>query len=103
MSERFIKYIPSDKAAWFRQHHTALYLLLSLAVERARWADDCNDGWNDDSDGRITPHSLVELPPVMGVEIPVSWGVEIPGMVEVSRLAGRLTDTSQIGNGKAIL
>ena len=37
MSERFIKYLPNEKAAWLRQHHTALYLLISLAIERARW------------------------------------------------------------------
>lgn len=37
MAERFIKYLPNDKAAWLRKHHTALYLLLSLAVERVRW------------------------------------------------------------------
>lgn len=36
----FIKYIPSEKAAWLRQHHTTVYLLLSLAVERARWEKD---------------------------------------------------------------
>lgn len=39
MSERFIKYLPNEKAAWLRKHHTALYLLLSLAVERARWSN----------------------------------------------------------------
>lgn len=44
MPERFIKYIPSEKAKWLRKHHTALYLLLSLAVEQARWSDDHNDG-----------------------------------------------------------
>lgn len=44
MSERFIKYIPSEKSKWLRKHHTALYLLLSLAIEQARWSDDHNDG-----------------------------------------------------------
>jgi hypothetical protein len=37
MSESFIKYIANDKAKWLREKHTALYLLLSLAVERVRW------------------------------------------------------------------
>jgi hypothetical protein len=36
-SKNFIKYIPSEKSSWLRKNHTALYLLLSLAAERARW------------------------------------------------------------------
>ena len=34
--QRFIKYIPSDKAAWLRQYHPNAFLLLSLIAERAR-------------------------------------------------------------------
>ncbi len=37
MSERFIKFIPNEKSAWLREHHTPLFLLLSLAIERAHW------------------------------------------------------------------
>lgn len=37
MSDRFIKYIPSEFTSFLRQYHTPLYLLLSLAAERARF------------------------------------------------------------------
>lgn len=40
MSQRFIKYLPNEKASWLRQHHTPLYLLLTLAMERARWHNE---------------------------------------------------------------
>lgn len=38
-NQQFIKYIPSEKSAWLRANHTSLYLLLTLAVERARWQE----------------------------------------------------------------
>lgn len=42
---RFIKYIPSEKSSWLRQFHTSLFLLLSLAVERAkRTNEECSLG-----------------------------------------------------------
>jgi hypothetical protein len=39
-SKKFIKYIPSEKSAWLRSYHTSVYLLLSLAIERARWEEN---------------------------------------------------------------
>ena len=44
MSERFIKYIPSEKSAWLRKHYPSVFLLLSLAIEQARWSEDILDG-----------------------------------------------------------
>lgn len=36
MSDRFIKYIPSQKVSWLRENHPNAFLLLSLIAERAR-------------------------------------------------------------------
>lgn len=43
-AQRFIKYIPSDKAAWLRENHPNAYLLLSLIAERARRTPGHIDG-----------------------------------------------------------
>ena len=37
MSEHFRMYIPNAQSAIFREHHTALFLLLSYAVENVHW------------------------------------------------------------------
>ena len=40
MADYFIKYIPSDDSKLIRKKHPALYLLLSLAIERVRWQEE---------------------------------------------------------------
>jgi len=44
MSERFIKYIPSEKADWLRKHYRNAFALLSLIAENARRTSDHLDG-----------------------------------------------------------
>ena len=44
MSERFIKYIPSEKASWLRQNYPNAFLLLSYIAENARRYADKEDG-----------------------------------------------------------
>lgn len=44
MSQRFLKYIVSDKSSWLRKNHPNAYLLLSLIAERARRTSGHIDG-----------------------------------------------------------
>lgn len=41
---KFIKYIPSEKASWLREHFTSAFLLLSFIAEHARRTHDNLDG-----------------------------------------------------------
>lgn len=44
MSERFIKYIPSERAKWLLEKHPNAFLLLTLIATRARLFDNHPDG-----------------------------------------------------------
>lgn len=44
MSQRFIKYIPSEKATWLRENYPNAFLLLMLIAERARRENGHPDG-----------------------------------------------------------
>jgi hypothetical protein len=44
-NQRFIKYIPSEKATWLRKKYPNAFLLLSLIAERARRVPNSPDGF----------------------------------------------------------